>query len=294
MPYEKLSIQTSSKVREVYNPSARVRDIQRMLLTTVWSGIDPGEHSAAYEQGMKLIDSGIKLQKHGLIVGLDFKNFFHSIPRKLIKQLLLEYGYPDITANVVATLSCVRDNQRHFLPQGGISSAQIANRIAAKYIDPLVIEYCALYGDTTYVRYSDNIYVGLDKKTSGKEFVLGLSKILYDNRWRTHKARVMPYYKSQKLLGMVVNEKANAPRQEYHKFIAALFNIGRTTSEAELLTEVSKLDGIGIQTSCGKGILLMSLIGKANYYLTLVNSHRGTKLQQNLAKAKDSIERFYK
>lgn len=294
MPYKRLEIKTTSKVREVYSPCDRIRDIQSMLLTTVWSGIDSGEHSAAYESGMHLTDAGSKLQNHGLIVGLDFKNFFHSILKRMVFNLLVEYGYPSRTANLIAVLSCVRDNNRQFLPQGGISSAQIANRVAASIIDPVVIKYCEANanGAYTYVRYSDNIYIGMDSKVTGVDFLKGLASELYSSKWRTHKKRVMPYYKRQKLLGMVVNVKPNAPRDEYNKFLCAINNIANCSTKQEVQDNIDKMAALGIEVSSGKGILLLSILGKAAYYKTILNPNRVIKLVNILEKAKNNIERM--
>jgi RNA-directed DNA polymerase len=293
MPYKRLEIKTSSKVREVYSPCDRIRDIQSMLLVTVWSGIDSGEHSAAYESGMKLTDAGLKLQSHGLIVGLDFKNFFHSILRSMVVNLLTDYGYPAKTANLIAVLSCVRDDGKHFLPQGGISSAQIANRVAASIIDPIVIKYCednSNNGNYTYVRYSDNIYIGLDSKVTGVDFLKGLATELYNNKWRTHKKRVMPYYRRQKLLGMVVNVKPNAPREEYNKFLCAIHNIANCKTKQEVQDNIDKMRCLGIEVASGKGILLLSILGKASYYRTILNQNRANKLLNILQKATHNIE----
>lgn len=294
MPYKRIEIKTSSKVREVYSPCDRIRDIQSMLLVTVWSGIDSGCHSAAYESGMKLTDAGTKLQSHGLIVGLDFKNFFHSILRSMVVKLLTEYGYPARTANLISVLSCVRDDGRHFLPQGGISSAQIANRVAASIIDPIVIKYCEenSNGNYTYVRYSDNIYIGLDSKVTGVDFLKGLATELYNNKWRTHKKRVMPHYRRQKLLGMVVNVKPNAPRDEYNKFLCAINNIANCSTKQEVQDNIDKIADLGIEVSSGKGILLLSILGKAAYYKTILNPNRVIKLLNILEKAKNNIERM--
>jgi hypothetical protein len=291
-PYSRLEIKTSSKVREVYSPSDRIRDIQTMLLSVVWSGIDSGEHSAAYEVGMKLTDAGHKLNNFGLIVGLDFKNFFHSILMKMVVNLLTQYGYPAKTANMIAALSCVKDCQRRFLPQGGISSAQIANRVAASIIDPIVINYCrSKVGDEfTYVRYSDNIYIGLPKEVTGVDFLKGLAEELKNNRWKTHKHRVMPYYRRQKLLGMVVNEKPNAPRAEYSKFLCAIHNISKCLTKEGVISNIEKMKDLGVSTSSGKGVLILSIVGKANYYKTILNQSRANKLTQLLDIAKNKIE----
>jgi hypothetical protein len=297
--YKHIQVVTKTKVRDVFSPSDRIRDIQTMLLAVVWSGIDSGEYSYAYEPGMRLTTPGKVLENHGLIVGLDFKDFFPSISKKKVKQLLLSYGYVEQVASIIATLSCVRFNGFSFLPQGGISSAQIANRIAAWLIDPLVIKYCednCAAKPFQYVRYSDNIYVSLDKGITGNEFLAGLATLLGDNKWRTHKRRVMPYYKRQRVLGMVVNEKVAPPRNELNKFKSALYNIAKCTTSEEIDREISKLWCLKVESSKGKGILLLSIKGKANYYMDLLKQKsevNANKLKSRLEEAVKKIEELY-
>ncbi len=293
-PYRHLEVKTKNKVRDVFSPADKIRDIQTMLLNVVWSGIDHGVHSYAYEPGMQLVEPGELLKNSGLIVGLDFKDFFPSISKKKVKDLLTTYGYQDTVASIIATLSCVRYNGFCFLPQGGISSAQIANRIAAEYIDPLVNEYCTEnLKDVpyTYVRYSDNIYIGTSKSVHGKDFLQGLSTMLFQHKWRNHKLRVLPYYRQQRVLGMVINEKVNAPRVEYRRFCAALFNIGNCTSREELLDQVVKLATLKVNIEEGKGKLLMSIKGKSNYYSSLLDEG-SPKLSNLLEVTKNSLRKI--
>jgi RNA-directed DNA polymerase len=298
-PYTHLQVVTKEKVRDVFSPSDRIRDIQTMLLAVVWSGIDSGKHSYAYEPGMKLTTPGSILENHGLIVGLDFKDFFPSISRKKVKELLMEYGYVEQVASIIATLSCVKFNGFCFLPQGGISSAQIANRIAAQLIDPIVLKYCE---DTCkdsqfqYVRYSDNIYISLDKSVTGREFIAGLASVLGENKWRTHKRRVMPYYRRQRVLGMVVNEKVAPPRNELNRFKSALYNIAKCSTKEEIQEQVDRMGGIKVETSKGKGILILSIKGKANYYRDLLiqkSEIASEKLKTRLEAAVKKIEDLY-
>lgn len=298
-PYKHIQVVTKDKIRDVFSPSDRIRDIQTMLLAVVWPGIDSGEHSYAYEPGMRLTTPGKMLENNGLIVGLDFKDFFPSISRNKVKRLLLSYGYTEQVASIIATLSCVKFNGFSFLPQGGISSAQIANRIAAWLIDPLVVKYCednCKGKPFKYVRYSDNIYVSLDKEVTGNEFLSGLAVLLGENKWRTHKRRVMPYYKRQKVLGMVVNEQVAPPRNELNRFKSALYNIAKCTTKEQLESEVSKLWSIKVEASKGKGILLLSIKGKANYYADLLkqkSEENANKLKARLEEAVKKIEELY-
>ena len=279
-PYTKMRIKTTSKVREVYSPSDRVRDIQNMLLRVVWDSIDCGEHSRAYEKGMLLRTPGEDLKGSGVIVGLDFKDFFHSISKRQVSSLLVENGYTQKVADIIATLSCVRDKFTK-LPQGGISSAQIANRVAAWLIDPIVNSVCAKYGEYKYVRYSDNIYVGFSKEVTGTTVLADLRKTLNEAGWRNHKPRVMPYYRRQQMLGMVVNTKANAIRSDYKKLLCAMYNVGKCETKEEATTQILNMANLGVNiTNIGK--VYLSLKGKCAYYCTLVNPNVASKLNYYL------------
>jgi hypothetical protein len=279
-PYTKMLIKTTSKVREVYSPNARVRDIQNMLLRVVWDTIDCGEHSRAYEKGMLLRTPGEDLKGSGVIVGLDFKDFFHSISKKKVSDLLIANGYTPKVADIISTLSCVKDKYSK-LPQGGISSAQIANRIAAWLIDPIVNSVCSKYGEYKYVRYSDNIYIGFPKEVTGTTVLSDLRGELNVAGWRNHKPRVMPYYRRQQMLGMVVNTKANAKRSDYKKLLCAMHNVVKCETKEEVTQQILNMAHLGVNISnIGKAYL--SLKGKCAYYCTLVNPNVASKLNYYL------------
>ena len=279
-PYTKMMIKTTSKVREVYAPSDRVRGIQNMLLRVVWDSIDPGEHSRAYERGMLLKTPGEELKGSGVIVGLDFKDFFHSISKKQVTELLVHNGYTQKVASIIATLSCVRDTYSK-IPQGGISSAQIANRVAAWLIDPIVNSVCAKYGEYKYIRYSDNIYIGFDKEVTGNSVISDLRTTLSKAGWRNHKPRVMPYYRRQQLLGMVVNSKANAIRSDYKKLLCAMYNVGKCETREDATNQILNMASLGVNIS-NMGKVYLSLRGKCAYYCTLVNPNVASKLNYYL------------
>ena len=290
LPYTKKVIETSTKQRIVYAPSSAIRGMQLKIKECILEGMDPGEHSLAYETGSRLIDSGLLLANSKVIIGLDFKEFFNSIPRKYVIQCLVNEGYPEDTSRIVANICCVKDKYHH-VPQGGITSPQIANRVSKLIIDPLITGYLDTLGfEYRYVRYSDNVYVGFSDNVIGSSILKALQAILRDNGWRTHKTRILPYYKKQYLLGMVVNERPSIDRRTLDRFLSAMHNISMASSSVEVLDNISKLADIGVKNSSIKEAI-SSLAGKVAYFKQI---KQGTpyceKLHQYLVRAISKME----
>lgn len=289
-PYKKLEIKTSKKVRTVYSPNAAIRGIQQMINTSILCYIDPGEYSRAYEPGMQLKTCGIELQGNPVVIGLDIKNFFHSIKYSMVRSLFLSEGYPEDTSKILANLTCVVDTYR-FLPQGGITSAAIANRYAAKFIDPVVVSTlnnCVGEGLYTYIRYSDNLYIGLKENLIGYSVLKELGKELGNLGWRTHKYRVMPYYTQQKILGMVVNKETTIAAKEYNRMCCALHNIV-SVPEYQVAEELKKLGSIGVLID-SLDRTIASLSGKVAYYKQVLPEGKKSRLSALFSKALSRVE----
>ncbi len=293
-PYNKLQIQTKSKVRTVYSPCNSIRAVQAMLVQVVLRYIDPGDNSRAYEPGMQLITAGEDMLGCDVIIGLDIKDFFHSIKKSMVKRLFIDEGYPDQTAEIMASICCVCDKYK-FLPQGGISSAAIANRYAAKYMDSHILEVCksvAEDSEFTYIRYSDNIYIGLRGDFIGYSILKAISSSLSNLGWRTHKFKVMPKYRRQKLLGMVVNGDSVAiQRTDFRKMCSALHNIACADTCSSLVENLRELVSLGIDTSSLQKTEL-SLRGKVMYYVQMSESNRRSKLKSLYSSACGAIDKY--
>lgn len=291
-PYVRLEVPTKSKIRVVYSPCNQLRAIQAMLVQVVLKYMDPGDSSRAYEPGMQLITAGVDMLGGDVVVGLDVKDFFHSIKRSMVKKLFVDEGYPEDTAYIMACLCCVSDKYK-FLPQGGIASAAIANRYAARYLDPLVNEVCNsdVPGCFKYIRYSDNIYISLQGDYIGYSLLKKVQASLLANGWRTHKFKVMPKYRRQKLLGMVVNGTAvSIQRDEYRKMCSALFNISKSDA-SNIVRTLKLLITLGVDTS-SLHKLELSLKGKLAYYIQMSEEHRVNRLKDLYSKACYAIDKY--
>jgi hypothetical protein len=252
---------------------------------------------------MQLKTAGEDMLGGDVVIGLDIKDFFHSIKRSMVKQLFIDEGYPDNTSYFMACLVCVSDKYK-FLPQGGIASAAIANRYAAKYLDPAILEVCrsmSTDSEFKYIRYSDNIYVCLHGDFIGYSYLRKIADKMASLGWRTHKFRVMPHYRRQKLLGMVVNNSVvTIQRTDYRKMCSALHNISKSSNSSSIVNNLEELSNLGVDTSCLEK-LEMSLKGKVMYYVQMSESIRQIKLRKlyslaclNMDKHRASLKSVYK
>jgi RNA-directed DNA polymerase len=219
-------------VRAIHIPEHRLKNIQKVLGVTFVKPIPVGPHVAAYEPGVKPLDAAKKLAGSKLVFSFDLKNFFGSIKLSWVRAYYEGLGYPRQVANIIAQLCCCSDahpsqsRSVRFLPQGTVISPALANRIGDARLDSRILPVAAAAG-WTYLRYSDNIFMGhpdlLDRPTTDA-FKQRILTEVGRSGWRFHKVRVAPFWRRQTVLGAVVNDKANLAQNEYQALRALVHN----------------------------------------------------------------------
>ena len=180
-------------------------------------------------------------------IHLDISNFFNSVRRSWIRKFLTDrVGYSHYVADLISVLCCVKKDDRYFLPQGSPSSGSVANHVANWMFGETIQEGLDSHSsDWVFTIYSDDIVMSHPDLTISDEevdriknvvigTVEGSSQKVYPDKKpeevpklsiNQKKVRVVRTKNSRvKILGCVINEKLNLPKEYIQKTRTILNN----------------------------------------------------------------------
>jgi hypothetical protein len=258
------------KERTVYQANLSLSTAQKKLCDR-WIKELPIGDSIAYE-GFSLPEKLRVLCSHEVLITTDVVKFFDNIGYSLVKLVLDNY-YEHNAAKVLACILTMRSpSGRRFLPQGGVASPFVANRVAAVVIDP-VVRACLPPG-ATYLRYCDNLIIGCSEEDNPGALLYGLRSAIGGTGFRLHKSSVRRKHQRQKALGLILNEEVNVPRKYVDSVRATLHNVYHSSWEDQAGTIPLEL-------------FKRRVLGKARYIIdhsTPARSGRVKKLYEKLDK----------
>jgi retron-type reverse transcriptase len=192
--------------------------------------------------------------KQQVVLRMDLKDFFHSVPIARITALFRRLGYPPTAARALKgfctnsvspslagkpfeKLSWEEKKrlQSKHLPQGAPTSAPLANLCAWK-LDCRLAGLADRYG-YQYTRYADDLaFSGPSSLARRAEFIetlVGAIVIEEGFRLNHRKTRLRLASQRQRLAGVVVNEKANYARADWDRLKAVLYNCVKHGPESQ-------------------------------------------------------------
>ncbi|HUG94149.1 MAG TPA: reverse transcriptase family protein [Planctomycetaceae bacterium] len=233
-------------------PKMRLKAIQRRILRDVLDRIDPHAAAHAFRRGRSVVSYVAPHAGRHFVLRIDLREFFPSVRRARVHALFRTVGYPERVARLLAAL-CTnsvpqsvldtvpgpigledRDRLRRVfaephLPQGAPTSPALAN-LCAWRLD------CRLSGlarsaGAAYTRYADDLLFSGDRRLFRRlaSFRVMVLAIVLDEGFTIHnrKTRVMTGALRQQAAGVVVNQHANIPREQYDWLKAVLYNCVR-------------------------------------------------------------------
>jgi hypothetical protein len=255
--------------RTVYQASGHLQYTQKMLVDK-WVKPLPIGDSIAYE-GFNIREKLEPLTSHEVLITTDIVRFFDNIGYRQVKAVM-DNHYEQAAAKILASIfTMTAKSGRRFLPQGGVASPFVANRVAALVIDP-VIRACLPPG-ATYMRYCDNLLIGCSEEDCPGALIAGLRSVISSTGFRLHKTSVKRKHQRQKALGLVLNEVVNVPRKYVDAVRATLNNVVASSWEEQAGTTPVEL-------------FKARTLGKARYVMdnsTTARSGRVRKLYETLS-----------
>ncbi len=265
-------------VRWLEEPKPKLKKVQRLIARLILSTIPIHEAAHAYRVGRSIRTCVEQHLGKPLVVRMDLENFFGSIPLKRVASLFRRAGFSDHVALMLARL-CVAparldnfaDTHRSLrlqrLPQGAPTSPGIANAIA--YSMDRRLESLSKRFGLEYTRYADDlIFSGHQMSVDRIDgFVTYVAVIASEEGFQVNhrKTRKQTAGQRHRVLGMVINEKANMPRQDYETLRAILYNCQRSDPETQNRSSESNFRA--------------HLAGRIGYLRSL-NPQRAEKLQR--------------
>ncbi len=219
-----------------------------------------------------------------VVIRMDLKDFFPSIPASRIDALFRKLGYSSSVAGLLARICVNRTpagvfrgkDLRHaerqplrsaHLPQGSPCSPALANLCAFRL--DIRLHALALSLGARYSRYADDLVFSGDRELlrAMDRFHVRVGAIALEEGFKlnTRKTRMMRAGTRQQVTGLVINRLPNIAREEFDRMKAILTNCARHGPES--------------QNREGRAHFRDYLAGKVAY-VRMVNPARGTKLQR--------------
>lgn len=247
----------SGHIRLIESPKPRLKEIQRRILREILDPIPVHAAAQGFRPGTSICTFAQPHVGRRVVLRLDLRDFFPSVPQAQVRAIFRTCGYPDSVAELLTCL-CVNATPHEIweahqpaetaeanaarwcyanphLPQGAPTSPALAN-LAAYRLD------CRLSGLThaaggVYSRYADDLAFSGDEgfQQSARRFLTHAGAIVMEEGFHVHfrKTRVMPQAARQQLAGVVVNEKLNVRRPDFDRLKAILTNCVRHGPETQ-------------------------------------------------------------
>lgn len=233
-------------VRLLEIPKPRLREAQRRVLRHV---LDPAEpHSAAtgFRRGGSVHGFAQPHTGAAIVLRVDLRQCFATVTYPRVRGVFSSLGYPRGVAKILAGLCTTATSPtdlrgldawsaavlraRH-LPQGAPTSPSLAN-LAMRRLDARVAGLARARG-LEYTRYGDDL--ALSGQMDSGLVAAVVARIVASEGFEVNpaKTRVMHRHGQQELAGVVVNERAQAPRAEYDTLRALLHNAARFGAESQ-------------------------------------------------------------
>lgn len=243
--------------RLIESPKEQLREIQRKILRELLNRVPV--HTAAHGcvRDRSAITGASGHAGAAILIHLDLRDFFSSIPAGRVHALFHTLGYSHAVSRYLTGLTThcshpaifraaphtgyLTPEQRmqwprqarkllsRHLPQGAPTSPALANLCAWRLDERIggAAEAC----NGHYTRYVDDIALSLPEASvpHAQRVSLMLQTIILEEGFEPHprKTRVMPQAQAQRLTGLVVNARPNLPRREYDTLKAILTNCVR-------------------------------------------------------------------
>jgi hypothetical protein len=245
----RILIKRSGAVRLIEAPKARLKALQKQILTQILNLIPPHPAAHGFLKGRSIKTFAAPHAGKRVVVRMDLRDFFPTIGAARIQSFFRAAGYPDSVADLLAgicTNAAPRDvwdkpgseldrallwearalYSRPHLPQGAPTSPALAN-LCAYRID------CRLAGlaqsaEAGYSRYADDLAFSGNEafEKCVERFSIHVAVILHEEGFVVHhrKTRIMRQGVRQHLAGLVANDHVNIMRADFDRLKAILTN----------------------------------------------------------------------
>lgn len=241
--------------RVIERPKAALKAAQRRLLHDILDWIPAHEAAHGFTRGRSARTGAAAHTGRPVILRLDLEDFFASVSAARVFGVFRTAGYPEPVAHVLTGLATnavpigewsavprppdpaligahYRLGRRlatPHLPQGAPTSPALAN-LAAFRLDRRLAGLAGALGGT-YTRYADDLTFSGSRllRDRAERLRATVGAIAHEEGFLANhrKSAVATRATRQQICGIVVNERLNAPREEYDRLKAILHDAAR-------------------------------------------------------------------
>lgn len=242
--------------RLIEAPKAEIKRFQRKILREILDLVPPHDSAHGFRKGRSCISYAQYHAGEEIVVVIDLKDFFLSVPMSRVHGLFRCLGYPWAVARLLTGLCSTSTPpgvfeqlpSTHGLSRGTRSLFQIPHLPQGAPTSPAIANLCSLRMDyrlaglarhlnARYTRYADDLaFSGDDDFAKRVDSVLGcIARVVKDEGFipNGHKTRVMRRGQRQYLTGLIVNQHVNVPRTQFDALKAILHNCVRFGPEGQ-------------------------------------------------------------
>ncbi|MCU0497698.1 MAG: reverse transcriptase family protein [Anaerolineae bacterium] len=228
--------------RVILAPKRDLKALQRRILHEILdrAPIHPNAHGFVRERDIH--SNAAPHVGRAIVLNFDLKDFFPSLSFRRVRAALMRLGYGFTSGSILALLCTERDrrpfergNQRYhvsvggrMLIQGAPTSPMLANLVAWRLDQRL--SRLAEKHDLTYTRYADDLTFSGDDAAKVLSLRGSIERIIADCGFMVNPAKTRVYRRSsrQMVTGLVVNDRANTPR-ELRRRVRAILHAAQAT-----------------------------------------------------------------
>jgi len=209
------------KKRWIEAPDAELKILQRRLLDRLLYQLEPTVWAHGFIRGKSIASNAAQHCGRQWVVNLDIKDFFPSVSRQQLVEVLAELLPDERECELVADLV----TRRGRLPQGAPTSPHLAN-LAVRSMDHRLNEMARTF-DWTYTRYADDMSFSGDAEP--RSILSRARRIVSAEGFNLseRKTTMRGQHQRQSVTGLVVNEKVALPREKRRRLRAMLHRLER-------------------------------------------------------------------
>ena len=244
--------------RFIEAPCDRLKKIQRWIKDEIIDSFSPSEYATGFRKGVSIVDNAQPHVGKELVINIDLRDFFSSVPYSEVLRLFIYMGYRLDVAHLLTKLCTNSDN---VLPQGSPASPSISNLVLLKLDKRL--SSLAKSINCCYSRYADDITFSGNK--SIKSIVPLVKRIVFEEGYFINEDKVRLQYANQRqeVTGLIVNTKLSVSKNITDEINKALYYCKKHGV-------TNHMNHIG----CDKHFYRDHLYGLA-YFVKMVNEEKG-------------------
>jgi len=236
--------------REIFSPYPSLLNCQKWIYKNILLQLEVHPKAQGFIPNRSIFSNAVPHLNTKVLLKMDLKDFFPSIPINWVIKLFLDLGYARNVSFYLASLCCVDG----MLAQGAATSPYLSNILLKKLDDKL--DNLAKKNKLNYTRYADDLT--FSGQYISYKLINTISKIVVDYGLNINEGKTRLYTKKgQRIVtGLsVTNKKITIPRK----------------MKREIKTEIYYLKKLGLLTVIARNKIrnpyyLDSILGKLNFW----------------------------